>query len=856
MSLRLTRAAVVVSISVACVEDDHRAPASPLGPAAQSAATPAGAVTLVGAGNIARCDGSNDEATAALLDSIPGTVFALGDNAMPGGTPTKYQNCYGPSWGRHLSRTRPVPGNHEYDSSATAAGYFGYFGAAAGDPANGYYSYDLGAWHIIVLNSVSAYVATSAGSPQEQWLKADLAATTQRCVLAMWHRPRFYSNTDTVFYPTDAVKPFWNDLYAAGADLILNAHSRDYERFAPQTPDGVADSLSGIREIIIGTGGEGLDQPNTNRIANSEVNISQVYGVLRLSLADGSYAWRFMPVAGQTASDSGSAACHHAPPPPPPPPPPSNQAPLANPAGPYASAAGDTVHFDGSKSFDPDSNTPLTYTWNFGDGGTGTGPTPLHVYTAPGTDTVTLLVTDAAGAPSAPAKTTATITAGNRPPVAQPGGPYAAATGDTVHFDGSKSFDPDSNTPLTYAWSFGDGSDGSGVKPAHVYAAAGTDTVTLIVTDARGGSSAPARTTVTISANQPPVAVAGGPYSGAGANTIRFDGSGSYDPDNNLPLSYAWTFGDGGAGTGATPTHVYVAAGTYSVKLSVTDAKGAPSQPSTTTASVTGGADTAVVLIVAGNIASCGEAQRNTVMANLVAGIPGTVVTLGDDVFPDAGYYLQCYDPTWGQFKSRSYSTVGNHDYYNGNVNGVWDYWGDRAGPRGLGYYSFDVGAWHIIVLNSNVSYVPNSVGSAQDTWLQNDLAADTKKCTLAAFHQPRFFSSDTPGWTRDGSVEPFWNRLYAANADLVLNGQQHQYERLAPMTPDGALDQVRGIRSINVGTGGESTALPVAIHSNSEAISDAFGVLKLTLYADRYTWEFVPLPGETFRDQGSGTCH
>src|SRR5207248_107591 len=158
-------------------------------------------------------------------------------------------------------------------------------------------------------------------------------------------------------------------------------------------------------------------------------------------------------------------------------------------------------------------------------------------YTAAGTDTVTLVVTDAAGAPSAPAKTTATITAGNRPPVAQPGGPYAVATEDTVHFDGSKSFDPDSNTPLTYAWSFGDGSDG----------------------------------------------------------------------------------------TGATPTHMYVAAGTYSVTLSVTDAKGAPSQPSTTTASISAGADTAVVLIVAGNIASCGEAERNAVMADLVAGIPGTV---------------------------------------------------------------------------------------------------------------------------------------------------------------------------------------------------------------------------------------
>src|SRR5207253_104819 len=316
---------------------------------------------------------------------------------------------------------------------------------------------------------------------------------------------------------------------------------------------------------------------------------------------------------------------------------------------------------------------------------------------------------------------------------------------------------PDSNTPLTYTWNFGDGSTSTGPTPAHAYTAAGTDTVTLVVTDAAGAPSAPAKTTATITAgNRPPVAQPGAPYAAATGAPVRFDGSGSYDPDNNLPLSYTWTFGDGGAGTGATPTHVYLTAGTYSVTLSVTDAKGAPSQPSTTTASITAGADTAVVLIVAGNIASCGEAQRNTAMANLVAGIPGTVVTLGDDVFPDAGYYLQCYDPTWGQLKSRSYSTLGNHDYYNGNVNGVWDYWGDRAGPRGLGYYSFDVGAWHIIVLNSNVSYVPSSVGSAQDTWLEHDLAADTKKCTLAAFHQPRFFSSDTPGWTTDGSVEPF----------------------------------------------------------------------------------------------------
>src|SRR2546421_135003 len=760
MSLRLTRAAVVVCISVACVDDDHRGP--PLGPAAQSAAPPVATVTPVGAGNIARCDRTNDEATAALLDSIPGTVFALGDNAVPGGTLANYQNCYGPGWGRQLARTYPVPGHQDYMSSATADGYFGYFGAAAGDPTKGYYSHDLGAWHIVELNSNSAYVATGAGSPQEQWLKADLAATAQHCLLALWHRPRFYSNTDTVFYPTSAVKAFWDDLYAAGADLILNAHSRDYERFAPQTPDGAADSVNGIREIIIGTGGEGLDQPNTNRIPTSLVNISQVYGVRRLTLADGSYSWRFVPVAGQTASDSGSAACHHAPPPPPPP---SNQPPGANPGGPYAGGVGDTVHFDGSKSFDPDGNTPLTYTWTFGDNSTGTGPTPLHAYNAAGTDS---------GAP--------------------------------------------------------------------------------LVPEGGGASSAPPRPTPTTSANHPPVAVAGGPYSGA--DTIRFDGNRSYDPDNNLPLSYSWTFGDGGTAIGATPAHVYVAPGTYSVTLSVHDAKGAPSQPSSTTASVSGAADSAVVLIVAGNIASCGEARRDTVMANLVAGIPGTVVTLGDNVFPDATYYQACYDPTWGRHKARTYATLGNHEYQSGSANGAFDYFGDRAGPRGQGYYSFDLGAWHIIVLNSNAKYVPDGAGSAQDTWLQNDLAADTKKCTLATFHQPRFFSSDTPGWTSDGSVEPFWKRLYAANADLVLNGQQHQYERLAPMTPDGAPDPVRGLRSINVGTGGESTAMPVATHPNSEVVSDAFGVLKLTLYADHYTWEFVPMQGETFTDRGSGTCH
>jgi len=276
----------------------------------QASVTPLPTVTLVGAGNVARCDRTNDEATASILDTIPGSVFVVGDGAYPGGTATVYQNCFAPSWGRHKARTYPVPGHRDYDSSSTATGYFGYWGAQAGDPAKGYYSYDLGAWHVVVLNSNNTYVPTGVGSAQETWLKSDLAATTKQCVLALFHAPRFYSNTSTTFSPTSSVKPFWDDLYAAKAELIVNAHMRDYERFGPQTSAGMADPVNGIREIIVGTGGDGLDLPNTLIIPNSEARISNVYGVLKLTLGDGTYAWQFIPVAGQTATDSGSGTCH------------------------------------------------------------------------------------------------------------------------------------------------------------------------------------------------------------------------------------------------------------------------------------------------------------------------------------------------------------------------------------------------------------------------------------------------------------------------------------------------------------------------------------------------------------------
>src|SRR5438093_8123297 len=274
-------------------------------PPSPSLSTSPGPVTLVGAGNIAKCGVTGAAATAVLLDNIPGTVFAAGDAAYDNGTLTQYQQCYQPSWGLHKARTQPTPGERDY-KTANAAGYFSYFGAAAGDPKQGYYSYDLGTWHIIVLNSgSSSLVPTTATSPQVQWLRADLAAHPAPCTLAYWHHPLF----DSKDKPNSAVLPLWNDLYAAGVELVINAHYGFYERFAAQTPTGAADPARGTREFIRGPGGA---EPTTfGAVApNSEVRIGGTFGVLRLTLADGSYSWQFIPIAGKTASDAGSGTCH------------------------------------------------------------------------------------------------------------------------------------------------------------------------------------------------------------------------------------------------------------------------------------------------------------------------------------------------------------------------------------------------------------------------------------------------------------------------------------------------------------------------------------------------------------------
>jgi acid phosphatase type 7 len=267
---------------------------------------PSGKV-IVAVGDIASCSGTADEVTARLVGVIDSsTVLTLGDNAYESGAPSEFSECYDPAWGRFKERTKPVPGNHEYHT-AEAKGYFGYFGKAAGQPGKGYYSYDLGQWHIVALNSNCEEVGCGASSPQLSWLKADLAKDAKTCTLAYFHYPLFSSGE---YRPgIREVKPLWEALYAAEADVVLNGHDHNYQRFAPQDPNGKADPQRGIREFVVGTGGRShysILEPS----ANSEVYNDETYGVLKLTLRPEGYEWRFLPVEGETFTDSGSARCH------------------------------------------------------------------------------------------------------------------------------------------------------------------------------------------------------------------------------------------------------------------------------------------------------------------------------------------------------------------------------------------------------------------------------------------------------------------------------------------------------------------------------------------------------------------
>ena len=257
---------------------------------------------IAAAGDICWTDSTTCAGTATLLDQInPSAVLTLGDNQYDSGTLSDYNAYYKPNWGRHDFQVRPAPGNHEFNT-ANAQGYRDYFGARA---PGFYYSYDLGSWHLISLAG-DIGISASAGSAQETWLKADLAAHPNQCTLAYWHEPRFSSGIE---HGSDSgVSAFWNDLYAAGADIVLNGHEHNYERFAPQSPSGTA-TATGIREFVVGTGGVLGGYTFGTPIANSEIRNSTTEGVIKLTLHANGYDWKFMPVAGSTFTDAGSGTC-------------------------------------------------------------------------------------------------------------------------------------------------------------------------------------------------------------------------------------------------------------------------------------------------------------------------------------------------------------------------------------------------------------------------------------------------------------------------------------------------------------------------------------------------------------------
>src|SRR5215211_6899176 len=275
-------------------------------PSSSASATPAAAPSpedpvVTAAGDIAG-SATDGVPTADLIKAIdPTAVLTLGDNAYEDGTLQQYNDYYDPSWGAFKSKTYPIPGNHDYHTPG-GADYFTYFGARAQAE---YYSYDLGSWHLIALNGELPH---SAGSPQEVWLKGDLAANAGKCTLAYWHEPRFTSAT--VHSNDTSFDPFWEDLYAARADVVLNGHNHNYERFARQNPQGQADP-AGMREFVVGTGGEshyGFGGPEPN----SEVRNGDTFGVLKLTLHPDSYDFEFAPVAGQTFTDGpANTKCHN-----------------------------------------------------------------------------------------------------------------------------------------------------------------------------------------------------------------------------------------------------------------------------------------------------------------------------------------------------------------------------------------------------------------------------------------------------------------------------------------------------------------------------------------------------------------
>lgn len=275
-------------------------------------------------------------------------------------------------------------------------------------------------------------------------------------------------------------------------------------------------------------------------------------------------------------------------------------------------------------------------------------------------------------------------------------------------------------------------------------------------------------------------------------------------------------------------------------------------------------------LLAAGDIAFCERGPARKVLdwfrgnsgdpgadrtATLLDGLPGPILALGDLAYwnGSAAEFSGCYDPAWGRHKDRTYPAPGNHEYRSSNAAPYFAYWGARAGNGDRGYYSFDLGAWHLIALNSNLT---GEAMAAQETWLGRDLAESLAPCLLAYWHHPLFSSGKNGDQPQMLSI---YRRLYQAGASLVLAGHDHNYERFAPLDPEGRPDPTGGIRSFVVGTGGGQLK-PHRIQDPPRASSErvdgsAWGVLQLTLHSNRYDWRFVPVAGHNLQDSGSALC-
>ena len=256
-------------------------------------------------------------------------------------------------------------------------------------------------------------------------------------------------------------------------------------------------------------------------------------------------------------------------------------------------------------------------------------------------------------------------------------------------------------------------------------------------------------------------------------------------------------------------------------------------------------------LVGAGDIATCGS-PGSELTALLLDAMNGTVFTTGDNVYPNGSFeqFRDCYDPSWGRHRDRTRPTAGNHDYEMPNAAAYYNYFGSNAGPAGRGYYSYSAGEWHVVTLNSEIDV---RAGSPQEQWLRMDLLSNPTSCTAVIWHRPRY-SSGPNGDNKD--MQDIWRTIQEFNADIVLAGHDHLYERFAPQDVNGRVDFDRGIRQFVIGTGGRTVSAMRAAHANSEIIGGDLGVLSLTLLPNSYRWEFVPVVGATFRDSGTGLCH